>query len=157
MSEPDNDKLAKLITTSIVSNSVEGSMRAVLKVMSEISNEEPVSETEKARYANFKDILANQDKIKAIFIDALDEAVYGNGGRQGENKRIIKGEKTSWQEQLMTGPVKFDQRMRAARDKVNDQINTLSVSSKLTMELYDLAAQAVSAEIKRDLAAGPAR
>jgi hypothetical protein len=90
------------------------------------------------------------DQIKTIFTSALEEAVYGNGGRKQASIKQYEA-KTSWQEELKVGPVGLDRRLEAARAQVEQQVKALQVDGELAMGMYDIVAAKVNIAIGKEL------
>lgn len=96
-------------------------------------------------------VKANSPEVKRIFTEALEQAVYGNGGRM---KADLAGGKsqTSWQQQLLTGPITLDTRLESARIQVEEKLKALGFTEPSFMKIYDSISEAVKAEISVELA-----
>jgi hypothetical protein len=144
--------LVEVVKTHQVSRIVDS---VVSQGLDAISKSRLNSEGDSEFHAKLDSVSTNMDQMKAVFTNALEEAVYGNGGRK---QASIKqhGAKTSWQEELKVGPIGLDRRLETARTKVEQQVRALQVDEELAMGMYDIVAANVNAAIDKELKA-PAR
>jgi hypothetical protein len=93
-----------------------------------------------------------KDMLKSTFTGALEEAVYGIGGRKKADIKS-RGANTSWQEQLLMGPIGLEKRLEVAREKLAAEL-TPHFESRIAdvLQFYDLIAADVKKSVEAALA-----
>jgi hypothetical protein len=93
-----------------------------------------------------------KDMLKNAFTSALEEAVYGIGGRKKADLKAY-GAKTSWQEQLLMGPIGLEKRIQVAREALAEKLQPqCGAHTQDLLQVYDYIAADVKKAVEAELA-----